>query len=181
MSKSTTSAADTAPGKGTILGKISKTEGEADLLAKNTEIQALNNRTKLVTNYLNSIDRNMGEDKSLEDKTWYNEAFDGICVVRVDKQIEIGFKDNGANGAARTSAIDPKLCPPIKGQSDLFSKKATSWFETDKHTNLSDEAGYVGSFKGADDQEVKIILAKMNGLYKSKTFYIPNATVMSLY
>lgn len=181
VSKSTTSAADTAPGKGTILGKISKTEGEADLLAKNTEIQALNNRTKLVTNYLNSIDRNMGEDKSLEDKTWYNEAFDGICVVRVDKQIEIGFKDNGANGAARTSAIDPKLCPPIKGQSDLFSKKATSWFETDKHTNLSDEAGYVGSFKGADDQEVKIILAKMNGLYKSKTFYIPNATVMSLY
>lgn len=181
VSKSTTSAADTAPGKGTILGKISKTEGEADLLAKNTEIQALNNRTKLVTNYLNSIDRNLGEDKSLEDKTWYNEAFDGICVVRVDKQIEIGFKDNGANGAARTSAIDPKLCPPIKGQSDLFSKKATSWFETDKHTNLSDEAGYVGSFKGADDQEVKIILAKMNGLYKSKTFYIPNATVMSLY
>lgn len=181
VSKSLDNAAGTEPGKGEILGKISKAQSESELLAQNDEIRALNNRTRIVTNFLKGIDRNLGEERSLADKKWYNEAWDGICVVRVNKLIEIGFKDNGAATAARTSAIDPKLCPPIKNQSDLFSKKSTSWFESDKHTNISDEEGYVGTYKGADDNEVKIYLDKMNGLYKSKTFFIPNATVMSLY
>lgn len=175
-----TSAAGTMSGKGQILGKISKGEGAEALIAKHTEIKALNNRTKLVDNYIKAIDRNMGNDRSGHGK-WYNEAFDGICVVRVNKLMEIGFKDSNAANAARVSAIDPKLCKPIADQSKLFTTKSKSWFETDKHTNISDETGYVGTFTGADNQEVKIDVADMNGLYRSKDFYIPNGTVMNLH
>ena len=170
----------TMPGKGTILGTINKGESAEALISKHTEIKALNNRTNLVVNYINAIDRNMGNDRSGYG-TWYNEAFDGICVVRVNKLMELGFKDNGESNAARVSAIDPKLSKPIKDQSNLFSSKSKSWFETDKHTNVSDKDGYVGTFTGADNQKVEIEVADMNGLYRSKDFYIPNGTVMNLY
>lgn len=174
------SADGTMPGKGQILGQISKGEKADALIAKNKEIKALNNRTKLVDNYINMIDRNMGNDRSGYGK-WYNEAFDGICVVRVNKMMEIGFKDGDMSNAARVSAIDPKLCKPIADQSKLFTTKSKSWFETDVHTNISDERGYVGTYTGADNQEVKIDIADMNGLYRSKDFYIPNGTVMNLH
>lgn len=183
VSKSTTSQADTAPGKGTVLGSITKTQGLNDLLAKHNEIKALNNRTNIVENYLLSIDRNIGNDVSLTDTKWYNEAFDGICVVRINKVIEVGFKDKDANNAARTSALDPKLQPPRKSQSDMYKTGIKSWFETDKHTNLSNEAGYVGSFdaSNAGGGTVKIIIQNMNGIYKSKEFTIPDVSVMNLY
>lgn len=184
VTKSTTSQADTAEGKGQILGKITKTQGLNELLAQNDEIKALNNRTKLVENYLLSIDRNIGNDETVEGgPTWYNEAFDGICVVRINKVMEVGFKDKDASSAARTAALDPKLQPPRKSQSDLYKAKVKSWFETDKHTNLSTEAGYVGSFNANNTGggTVKINIQNMNGIYKSKEFWIPNASVMDLY
>ena len=183
VSKSTTSERDTMVGKGTILGRISKEQGLADLLAQNTEIQALNNRTKVVENFIKAIDRNTGNDATVADAKWYNEAWDGICVVRINKIIEVGFKDNDANNAARTAAIDPKLQPKRDSQGDLYMKGIKSWFETDKHTNFSAEPGYVGTFDATSTGggQIKVILKDMNGLYRSKDFIIPNASVMDLY
>lgn len=186
VSKSTASADATKPGSGGIIAQINKTQGLNDLL-KTTEVKALNNRTNVVSNYLASIDRNIGADQELiatgKDGKWYNEAFDGICVVRINKQIEVGFKDSNASQAARTAAIDPKLTPVRKSQSDLFKSKATSWFETDNHTNLSNEAGYVGTFSspGTGAPDTKITIQNMNGIYKSKVFFIPNVSVQDLY
>ncbi len=187
VSKSYTSQEDTMSGKGTVLAQATKTEGESKLLA-NAEVKALNDRTNLVTNYLKAIDRNLGNDTTLTSggPTWYNEAFDGICVVRTDMRMELGFKDgnddNAANKAQRVAALDPKLCPPNVGQSDIFSKGVKSWFSTDKHTNLSNEAGYLASIDPlGGGQKVKISLANMDSLYRTKDFTIPNATVMNLY
>ena len=182
VSKSTKSQEDTAPGKGQVIAKISKTQGLNDLL-KVTEVKALNNRTNIVANYLSAIDRNIGNDVSLSDTKWYNEAFDGICVVRIDKQIELGFVDNNAASAARTSAIDPKLQPARTSQGGLFSASAQSYFRTDTHTNLSSTAGYIGTFKpgSAGASNVQINMKNMEGIYRSKTFLIPNVGVMDLF
>lgn len=49
------------------LGQISKEESLEDLLAQSIEIQGLNNRTNIVTNYINFIDRNIGNDTSISD------------------------------------------------------------------------------------------------------------------
>ena len=181
VSKSLVSQADTAPGSGEILGKIDKTQSLEDLLALNSEIQALNNRTKIVENFLLAIDRNTGNDVSLSDSKWYNEAWDGICVVRINKEMEIGFKDKDANNAARTAAIDPKLQTQRNNQASLYSSAIKSWFETDYHTNLSNEKGYVGTFNNASGGTTDIAIKNMNGLYKSKEFLIPDANVMNLY
>lgn len=183
VSKSTASADATKPGSGTILGKISKTQSLDELLAQNTEIKALNNRTKLVENFINAIDRNTGNDVSISDSKWYNEAWDGICVVRINKVVEMGFKDSNANSATRTSALDPKLQTKRTSQGDMYKTGIKSWFETDKHTNYSDKAGYVGTFDSTSTGagKTEIILKDMNGLYRSKEFIIPNISVMELY
>lgn len=181
VSKSLVSQADTAPGSGEILGKIDKTQSLEDLLALNTEIQALNNRTKIVENFLLAIDRNTGNDISLTDSKWYNEAWDGICVVRINKEMEIGFKDKDANNAARTAALDPKLQTQRNNQASLYSSAIKSWFETDYHTNLSNEKGYVGTFSNASNGTTNIAIKNMNGLYRSKEFLIPDVNVMNLY
>lgn len=188
VSKSLNSEAETMAGKGTILGTITKEQGLDALLAQNTEIKALNNRTKIVENFLKSIDRNTGKhdtgaDPAVTDAKWYNEAWDGVCVVRINKVIEIGFKDNDANKAARTAAIDTKLQPPRTSQGDLYKKGVYSWFETDKRTNYSSEPGYVGTFDSTETGagQVKVAIKDMNSMYRSKWFIIPNASVMDLY
>lgn len=183
VSKSTVSADDTKPGSGTILGKITKQQGLSDLTAQNSEIAALNNRTKLVENFINSIDRNTGNDVSIADSKWYNEAWDGICVVRINKFIEIGFRDQNENNAVRTAALDPKLQTKRASQGDMYKTSIDSWFETDKHTNYSTIEGYVGTFdaSGAGAGKIQIKIKDMNGLYRSKVFKIPNVSVMELF
>lgn len=183
VSKSKVSADDTKPGSGTILGKITKQQSLSDLTAQNSEIAALNNRTKLVENFINSIDRNTGNDVSIADSKWYNEAWDGICVVRINKFIEIGFRDQNENNAVRTAALDPKLQTKRASQGDMYKTSIDSWFETDKHTNYSTIEGYVGTFdaSGAGAGKIQIKIKDMNGLYRSKVFKIPNVSVMELF
>lgn len=141
----------------------------------NVEAKALDDRTKLVTNFINALDRNKGNDPTASNGlAWYNEAWDGLCVVKIDTIYDVGFK----TPASRSVALDPKLTPVKESTSDVFTKWYISQFRLNEKSSIhSGKAnGYVGSINGID-----IILPEIHNMYQSRRFYIPNATVMDLY
>lgn len=188
--------------RGSQIWSITKTQDASEFL-KIAELADLDNKTKLITNYLNSIDRNKGSDEN--GNTWYNESFDGISVKVVEDIFEIGFNDNqlDLDYAVRTAVIDPKLQPVRDGQSDLFDKGVYSHFETNSKTNMGgtsgymikshgisvtipnykDADGYVGTFCtfGDNTENIEVYMPNMKGMYRSKDFIIPNVSVMDLY
>lgn len=143
------------------------------------EAKAIDDRTKIITNVVKSLERNTGVDKSAawskRDGKWYNEAFDGIYLVRQSTTLQVGFKDP----AKRAAALDPALSPENKGQSDLYSKAFLSQFcmndKSDSKKAEGKDSQYIGTFKGVD-----IKLPDMQGLYQSRQFFIPNANVQDL-
>lgn len=141
------------------------------------EALKLDQRTKVVTNLCKVLTRNTGNDTTASwassDGKWYNEAFDGICIVRRETCFEVGYK----SPLIRSAALDPALCPVNKGQSDLFSQAYVSQFAMN---NISDKAygsndGCIGTFL---NQEV--ILPGWQEMFMSMPFAIPNATVQDL-
>lgn len=155
-----------------LLQKISKTQG-VDAF-NNTEIKTLDEKTKLVTAYLNGIDRNKGNDPSVGNgPAWYNEAWDGICVHMSEWIITIGFKNPGI----RSVALDPKLTPMSNSLEDMFKVFYLSQFRTDvrSYYQQGKPNGYLGDFHGQPG-----ILPNYQNLYMSRKFWIPNATVMDL-
>lgn len=139
----------------------------------------INSRTSIITNIVKSLERNTGNDKTAAwaktDGKWYNEAFDGIYVVRQATTMKIGFMQPLMRGAV----LDPALCPPNKGKADLFSTAFLSQFCVNDTSDASIASGkgnqYIGTFKGKD-----ICLPEMQGMYQSKKFYIPNVNVQDL-
>lgn len=159
---------------------------EIDTLAKGQKANALKSRdgkelddkTKLVSNFITAIERNTGNDKTASwapDGAWYNEAWDGFCVIRQETTYVVGFK----GPAVRSSALDPALCPSNAGQSDLFSKAYLSQFRMNSVSDAAEAAGkevnYFSTFKGKD-----IKMVGMEGIFTSKKFWIPNVNVQDL-
>lgn len=141
----------------------------------NLEAKALEDRTKLVSNVINALERGKGNDTSASNgPNWYNEAFDGICVLKTDNIMDIGFK----MAPVKSNVLDVKLCPLKKSKSDAFMKFYVSQFRLNEksYTRTGKGNGYLGTFNGVD-----ISIPQMENMYKSKKFYIPNATVMDLY
>ena len=136
----------------------------------NAKVKALDDRTKIVSNFITALDRNQGSDPA----AWYNEAWDGVMVVKTDTVYDVGFN----KPVTRSAALDPKLTPVKASTSDIFNKAYISQFRLNQksaiHTNRPD--GYVARFNGTD-----IIIPDMHNMYQSRPFYIPNATVMDLY
>jgi hypothetical protein len=136
-----------------VVASIGKKDGIDELISESAELQDVDAKTKLFTNYLNSIDRNKGFDDTgvytttggyalgaNSSEAWYNEAFDGMCVIVVSSAIEIGFKstngnEDDLNAVSRTAAIDTKLQPARNSQSDLFKDYVISYFRTSDTTN----------------------------------------------
>lgn len=141
----------------------------------------IDDATSFITNFVSALTRNKGTDYTAEwangkqDGRWYNEAFDGAYLVRQRAQFNVGF----AFTTNRVSALDPALCPPNKGQSDLYTKAFLSQFCVDSQSDATIAQGkvknYLGTFKDTD-----ITLPDMESLYVSKRFYIPNANVQDL-
>jgi len=156
---------------GNSLQSISKTQTIANFT--NAEVKELDNKTKIVSNFILSIDRNMGNDQTVSDHAWYNEAWGGVEVVKSDYIYSIGYM----TPASRTTALDPKLIPKINGMSDLYTKYYTTAFRLNETSKLYSNKGegYVGSYSGVDVHIPAWVWA-----YKSRDFYIPNATVMNL-
>lgn len=143
------------------------------------ELKVIDDRTKFVTNVVKSLERNTGSDRTAawakDDGKWYNEAFDGIYLVRQASTLRVGFKDP----LKRAAALDPALCPENKGESDLYSNAFLSQFcmndRSDSAFAAGKEARYLATFKGQD-----ILMPEMQGLYQTRKFYIPNANVQDL-
>lgn len=153
----------------TNLANLNKTQNASNL--SNTEAIELNNKTKLVDNIINALDRNKGNDSTVGNgPQWYNEAWDGICIVKTDTIMEIGFKEPNY----RISIVDPKLTPPQQSQRDVYSRVYSSQFRlnTKSYTRTTKAEGYVGSLGG-----VEVIMPEMMNMYYSKLWYIPSATV----
>lgn len=153
------------------------TINESDISAKLTgDAKIINDRTKIISNIVTALERGTGRDNTASwatnDGKWYNEAFDGIYLVRQSTSMKVGFNDP----TRRTAALDPALCPSNAGQSDLYSKAFLSQFCMNGESDAAVAAGkgrrFIGTFKGQD-----ITLPDMEGLYQSRKFYIPNANV----
>ena len=156
------------------VNKIDVSDGLADI----------NKKTSFITNIMASLNRNMGSDRtaswSASDGAWYNEAFDGMYLVRQHATLSIGLQYS----STRVNALDPALCPVNVGQSDLYTKAFRSQFRLDEKSvatiAIGKAIGYLGTFKEGTNGEVDIILPNMTEMYKSKKFYIPNANVQDL-
>lgn len=168
---------------------ISKTQGVSSLLS-DVSIKVLDDKTKVVTNYVNALDRNVGSDRN--GVTWYNEGFGstssgtgGLMVVESYKAYNLGF-GNGGN-EIRGTVLDTKLTGYTNDSGDIFNyygtdgkvdsnKVRTSMFLTSPSSEgASGNTSYIGTLNG---KSVKITYAEY--MLQSKIFYIPNATVMDL-
>ena len=159
---------------GTSIASITKNQSINDLLS-NTEVKELDDKTKLVTNYLAVIDRNKGD---VDGERWYNEAWDGISVVMTEYEFEVGF----GKPDVRTSALDPKLTGLLESKSDVYnfkdeSKVRSSVFRTAINNNINGKPRWVATW---GDTNVDIIIRDIENMLISKPFYLPNATVMDL-
>lgn len=160
--------------KSNVIASIDKYHTASDLVNANDDTKALDARTKLITNFVATLDRNKGNDTSLSDPQWYNEAFDGIYVCRQDVILTMGFSSSNPK---RTAAIDPKQEAPRSSQSALFADANAAAFRVSKAPTIEPSVnGYVGKFKGQN-----VIITNPQYLLTSRKFYIPNVSVTDLY
>ena len=159
---------------GTALETLNKTQRTLT----NPEVTEFNSRTNMVTNFLSSIDRNLGSDRN--GSTWYNEGFSFGCI-EVRLAYRMGFGD-GAD-SIRSTALNIKANGLLADRTDMFSleeEKGRSYQFFTSNKSLSAEANgkpkfWTGSYDGID-----IFVPNMNSLLVSKRFYTSNTTVMDL-
>lgn len=149
---------------------LKKNEGVEKLSGTAKEID---DYTKVVTNLVNSLTRNAGNDKSASwaesDGKWYNEAYDGVQIAIYSAQIEVGI--DGYEGLNyRTCVLDPNLTPSSAGQADAFSK--ANIFQYSINTNGKNLTAKVL------DQSVQLPYA--GDLLVSRYAFIPNMNVQNL-
>lgn len=145
------------------------------------DAKEIDDATSFITNFVSALTRNKGSDYTAEwasdltDGKWYNEAFDGVYLVKQSTTFNIGL----AFSSSRVSALDPALCPQNKGQSDLYTSAFLSQFCLDSQSDATIAQGkvknFIGTFKGVD-----ITMPDMESMYVSKKFWIPNANVQDL-
>lgn len=159
---------------GTALETLNKTQRTLT----NPEVTEFNSRTNMVTNFLSSIDRNLGSDRN--GSTWYNEGF-SIGCIEVRLAYRMGFGD-GAD-SIRSTALNIKANGLLADRTDMFSleeEKGRSYQFFTSNKSLVNEAaskkdGYVGTYDGID-----IFVPGIHTLLMSKRFYTSNTTVMDL-
>ena len=148
---------------------LKKNEGVEKLSGTAKEID---DYTKVVTNLVNQLTRNAGNDKSASwatDGKWYNEAYDGVQIAVYSAQIDVGI--DGYEGLNyRTCVLDPNLTPQSAGQTDVFSK--ANIFQYQINTNGKNLTAKVL------DQNVQIPYA--GDLLVSRYGFIPNINVQNL-
>ena len=175
-------------------GKISISQSASDLKSQKSDLEVLDDNTKLITNYIDAIDRNKGNKNtyaryktSLDGKYnyMYNEAFDGVSVLVTTYTYDIGFS---ANSGHRTNVLDPLLVGHASSKSDLYNfddedKVRSSVYLTSLRSSSTElgNTGYLGTLKGLGGMgDLELCLDDIYELAYTKTFYIPNATVSDL-
>lgn len=146
-------------------------KGDTDTTKLTGKAKELNDRTKLISNFITAIERNSGDDTTAswaeEDGKWYNESFELYCLWQETK-ISVGL----TSPAKRETVLDPALCPTNKGKSDYFSSAYSSAY---RNSGGSLTADSLGVFK-----EAKINIVGIENMLQSKTFIIPNVNVQDL-
>lgn len=167
--------------------------------------QALDARTGVVTKLRDAVEQATegddhregyshsmycSDDKALNGEKWYNEAFDGITVIVEESEIEVGFVDP----AERTEVLDPKLTKiqDSKGgefgmNEDNSSTRRNDYYELGqfKTRDYSENYGMdnvetVGDFSNyVSGAQVK--QDKLEYLFWTRKFWIPNFTVQDIY
>lgn len=149
---------------------------------KNEVVKELDERTKIVTNFIKAVDRNMGKDR--ENKTWYNEAFGEIHVKESRMAFRLGF-GNGQD--ERSAALNIRLNGKLDNRDDMYNldsstikdKARTFRFYTSAKSTLNEAgskpAGWIGDYAGQ-----AVIIPGIHEMFTSKLFYTANTTVMDL-
>lgn len=160
---------------GELLETINKSSGTI----KNTDVYELDQRTKIVSNFMLALDRNLGSDRS--GSKWYNEGFEEVGLYEVRLAYKLGF---GGAEPVRSAALNIKLSGLLENKSDLYNfsdssikeKARTFKFYTSRQSNAAEASGkgngYIGTYEGQD-----IIVPSIHGLLQSKLFYTSNGTV----
>lgn len=153
-----------------------------DSLLVNDEIKNLENRTKIISNYVKALDIELGMDR--DGAVWYTEAFDGIEVIESCYAVQLGF---GNNTLIRSSVLDPMLTGTLENKSDILNfdkdtlkeKTRTMQFRTSYKSSLSEAQskpnGWIGDLNGEP-----VIINGIDNVLKSRLFYTGNSTVMDL-
>lgn len=163
---------------------ISRNGQELEKLTKsnktfnNVEVKEFNDRTKLVENFISSIDRNLGSDRA--GRSWYNEGFTVGCIEE-RYAVRVGFGDEDHN--KRSAALNIKANGKLDNRQDMFSgdpeKNRSYQFFTATRSTVADagshQPGWIGTYDGTDIQ-----LPNIHLLLSSKRFYTSNTTVMDL-
>ena len=160
------------------LASLTKTQGVASIT--NKDVQEFDARTKLVTNYVAALDRNMGSDRT--GNKWYNEGWDELHCKELRISYTMGFaRDNNGSAGQRSAALNIKANGVLDNRSDMFNgaeNKNRTWrfLTSEKSLAAQDKnVGYIGTFNG-----IQVFVPGMQGLFISKLFYTSNTTVMDL-
>lgn len=154
-------------------GTVILSKGQTGITDKT--IYNINEKTHIVDNLRQAIERNTGSDSDAawaSDGHWYNEAFDGITVIYQKTTLSLGT----INPYVRSAVLDPELCPSSTSKSDLFTKYVASQFKMRDYSELW--PGKIG--KLAEYRGYEFTTQKLDQLFISDIFYIPNVTVQDL-
>lgn len=169
-SLSATSTINNPDSEGTVI--LSK--GQTGITDKT--IYNINEKTHIVDNLRQAIERNTGSDSDaawVSDGHWYNEAFDGVTVIYQTTTLTLGT----INPYVRSAVLDPELCPSSTSKSDLFTKYVASQFKMRDYSEVygSGKVGKLAEYRGYE-----FTTQKLDQLFISDIFYIPNVTVQDL-
>lgn len=142
----------------------------------------INARTYIVDKLTQAVEQHTGSDsEALTGTQWYNEAFDGVTILKQETLLTVGF----INPTERSQVLDPKLTPDTTGSKqasattankDMFHDYFISQFRTRNHSETYGTPYIMGTFKGQTVQ-----MTNLEKLFHSRPFYIPNATTQDLH
>lgn len=152
-------------------GRVILSKGEKIDDLSDADAVRINERTKIISNYVNAIARNKGKDTSSEvnwvsDGKWYNEAFELYMVYQVT-DIEAGLIMPGI----RTTVIDTKLSPLNTGKDSNHTKWNAAQYKLNNKSDAGGNGYVIGAFDGKE-----IRMMDIESLFKTKIFYISNVT-----
>jgi hypothetical protein len=159
---------------------ISKSQSLNDLIGSDAALIELNGKTKMLSNFLSSIDRNSGQGN------WYNEAMDGVSVTVSSYLFEVGFE---TGSSTRSAALDTALAGKSDSQSDMLNfnsdtakdKVRSTFFKTSPRSSLPSYKGYGNGYVATwGDSGVKIYLDDIDNILTSRIFFLPNISVNDL-
>lgn len=160
---------------GAVVSTFARGQSDTSIISSlNQEWKLLDDKTKLVTNYLAVTYRNMGETPEPSSthpfSEWWNEAFDGIGIIKIETAFSVGINEEAPN--PKTLAVDPQLEPAQASKADMY-KTYYKWGWTIN--------------KSAPDLKFKFDTIEYNwgnlsDLLKLRTrdIYLPNASVTDL-